>query len=188
VAFSPDGAMMWTNESPLEFGIDANDDVVGLVGELGSDQAQLLVLDAAGEGLRTVLLPSGTFNATALALAADGTQVALLANEISSPGLTKSHVVVSAVDAKGSLRWSTPLDETLVYDPADLTTHYAVFVDAAGTVVVTAGNVTALDLASGAVLWTLVPAAPRQCLRPVVLGTNGSLVGTQCDGTVFLAR
>jgi hypothetical protein len=77
---------------------------------------------------------------------------------------------------------------TLPYDPANLETHYGVFVDAAGTVVVTAGSVMGLDLGSGSVLWTLEPASTNSCLRPAVLGTGGAIVATQCDGTVFLAR
>jgi outer membrane protein assembly factor BamB len=67
-------------------------------------------------------------------------------------------------------------------------THYGVFVDAAGTVIVTAGTVMGLDLASGSVLWTLQPAKPNVCLRPAVLGVGGAILATQCDGTVFLAR
>ena len=90
--------------------------------------------------------------------------------------------------ASGGVRWSTPFDVTLPFDPAEMNAHYGVFVDAQGTVVVTAGNVQGLDLATGAVEWTLDAPVVQSCLRPVVLGAGGSLVGTQCDGTVFLAR
>jgi outer membrane protein assembly factor BamB len=186
--YAADGTRAWIGGLLRDFGVDADGNVVGLSATLGDSNASVTTLDSLGNEIRAVPLPAQTYNATGLALAADGTQVALLANEIASPGLTKSHLVVTAIDAAGAVRWSTSLDETLNYDPADLTTHYGIFVDLAGTVVVTAGNVTALDLASGTVEWTLPPANPRQCLRPVVLGANGSLVGTQCDGTVFLAR
>jgi sugar lactone lactonase YvrE len=186
--YASDGSRAWIGGSLRNFGVDADGNVVGLNATLGDSDASVTTLDPLGNELRAVPLPAQTYNATGLALAADGTQVALLANEIASPGLIKSHLIVTAIDGAGAVRWSTPLDETLTYDPADLTTHYGIFVDVAGRVIVTAGAVTALDLASGAVDWTLPPASPRQCLRPVVLGANGSLVGTQCDGTVFLAR
>jgi hypothetical protein len=77
---------------------------------------------------------------------------------------------------------------TLPYDPADLTTHYGLFVDASGTVIVTAGGVMGLDFATGSVEWTLQPARPQSCLRPAVLGAGGAIIATQCDGTVMLAR
>ncbi|HEY6463335.1 MAG TPA: hypothetical protein VIY73_24380, partial [Polyangiaceae bacterium] len=163
--YASDGTRNWIGSELRNFGVDVDGNVVGLSATLGDSGASVTTLDSQGNQVRAVPLPAQTYNATGLALAADGTQVALLANETASPGLTKSHLVVTAIDAAGAVRWSTPLDATLNYDPADLTTHYGIFVDAAGTVLVTAGSVTALDLASGTVEWTLAPANPRECLR-----------------------
>jgi hypothetical protein len=150
----------------------------------------LQVVGAAGSSVRTLSLglTNVTVDASQLAVAGDGTAVVLVANEVTSPGNTQSHVVVTAISASGGVRWSTPFDVTLPFDPAERNAHYGVFVDAQGTVVVTAGNVQGLDLATGAVEWTLDAPVVQSCLRPVVLGPGGSLVGTQCDGTVFLAR
>jgi hypothetical protein len=112
----------------------------------------------------------------------------LVADEVTSPGLTKSHVVITAVDVAAGVRWSTAFDVTLPFDPAELSAHYGVFVDSVGTVVVTAGHIAGLDLATGSVQWSLDPPKAQVCLRPAVLGAGGSLIATQCDGTVFLAR
>ncbi|HEY6463499.1 MAG TPA: hypothetical protein VIY73_25200, partial [Polyangiaceae bacterium] len=129
-----------------------------------------------------------THDTSAIALAGDGTVVLLYANEASAPGLTKAHVTVTAVDPKTlRARWTTAFDPQLPYDPAVLSAHYAVFVDAGGTVVVTAGTIAGFDLQTGAERWTLVAPHPESCLRPGVLGPGGSIVATQCDGTVFLA-
>jgi hypothetical protein len=173
--------------------VNAQGNLVGLTVGLGVQDNGPPTLDVsgpAGNPLLNLSLPAPTFNLDAyqLAVAGDGTMIALLADEATSPGLTKSELAIIAVDASGKTRWTTPLDVTLPYDPADLTTHYGLFVDAAGTVVVTAGSVMGLSLVSGTVLWTLEPANPKSCLRPAVLGAGGSIVATQCDGTVFLAR
>jgi hypothetical protein len=156
----------------------------------GGTNPALQVVGAAGNSVRTVSLglKTMTVDASELAVAGDGTAVVLVADEITSPGNTSSHVVVTAISASGGVRWSTPFDVTLPFDPAERNAHYGVFVDAQGTVVVTAGNVQGLDLATGAVEWTLESPVVQSCLRAVVLGAGGSLVGTQCDGTVFLAR
>ena len=148
-----------------------------------------LAIDPAGDiAQQTVPFGATTANVFQLALAGDGTTVILLANEATAPGLTKSHVEITAVDVSGATRWTTPLDVTLPYDPATLTTHYGVFVDGSGTVVVTAGAVTGIDLATGAVLWTVQAPNAHACLRPAVLGAGGAILASQCDGTVFLAR
>jgi hypothetical protein len=166
-------------------GVDAQGNIVAL----STDTMTLTTLDVNGNTLRLVPLAVtiGTTDAAELALAGDGTTVVLLANEASSPGLTKAEVQILAVDASGGMRWTTTLDATLPYDPAALPTHYGLFVDASGTVVVTVGAVTGIDLATGSTLWTLQPPNPRSCLRPAVLGAAGAIIASQCDGTVFLA-
>jgi outer membrane protein assembly factor BamB len=170
------------------FAVDAQGNLVALGTAVG---ASLLILEAhTGEPLLDVTLPSAqaNYDATQLAVAGDGTVIVLLANEASSPGLTEALVQIIAVDTTGNTMWTTPLDVTMPFDPAALTTHYGVFVDAAGTVVVTAGQITGLDLATGAIKWTLAPPVPSACLRPAVLGLDGAILATQCDGTLFLAR
>jgi hypothetical protein len=156
----------------------------------GEANPSLRVVDAAGVVVHTVSLglPQLTIDASALAVAGDGTAVVLVAEEVASAASTTAHVVVTAIDPSSGVLWSTPFDATLPFDPAEIDTHYGLFVDSEGTVVVTAGHVTGLDLASGAVLWTLRPPDGQSCLRPVVLGLGGSLIGTQCNGLVFLAR
>jgi hypothetical protein len=186
-AYDAAGQEAWLGPEASLAAVGAEGDVVAL----SSPDGQTLSLVTVGTGgnvVAEVALGSPQFNASQLAVAGDGTAVVLLANEGTAPGLTKAHVQVIAVDTSGKTRWTTPFDVTLPYDPADLTTHYGVFVDAAGTVVVTAGTVMGLDLGSGSVLWTLQPAKAESCLRPAVLGTGGAILATQCDGTVFLAR
>ena len=154
-----------------------------------SDGLALVTIDPAGDVTQYPLsFGATTANVFQLALAGDGTTLVLLANEATAPGLTKSHVEISAVDSSGTTRWTTPLDVSLEYDPAALTTHYGLFVDGAGTVVVTAGAVTGIDLSTGAILWTVQAPNPHACLRPAVLGAGGAILASQCDGTVFLAR
>lgn len=162
----------------------------GTVVALSTDQSAVLTLDVNGNTLQSVPLgvTIGPSDAAQLAVAGDGTILVLLANEATSPGLTKAAVEIYAIDASGQTRWSTTLDATLPYDPATLATHYGLFVDASGTVVVTAGAVTGIDLATGATRWTLQPPHPQSCLRPAVLGADGAILASQCDGTIFLAR
>jgi hypothetical protein len=137
----------------------------------------------------TEVAGSPTYDTSRLAVAGDGTVVVLYANEASAPGLTKTHVTLAAVDPSTfRARWTTAFDASLPYDPAVLGAHYGVFIDAGGTVVVTAGTITGFDLQSGVQRWSLVAPHPDACLRPAVLGPGGSIVATQCDGTVFLAR
>ena len=180
----------------LNGGVSADITVVNAEGALvglsvaGGPPASLVTFDLSGAQLLDVTLPSSLVNIDAyqLAVAGDGTALVLLADEASAPALTKSALQIIAIDPSGKTRWTTPLDVTLPYDPADLTTHYGLFVDASGTVVVTAGTVMGLDLATGSVEWTLQPSKPQSCLRPAVLGAGGAIIATQCDGTVLLAR
>ncbi|MGH7295663.1 MAG: PQQ-binding-like beta-propeller repeat protein [Polyangiaceae bacterium] len=186
----PAGNVAW--QSFVSGGVSACDstgDVYVLEGT-GRANPSLQVVDGAGATVRSVSLglPQMTVDASQLAVAGDGTAVVLVADEITSPGQTKSHVVVMAVDTALGPRWTTAFDVTLPFDPAELSAHYGVFVDAAGTVVVTAGHVAGLDLSSGSIVWTLDAPEPQSCLRPAVLGAGGSIVATQCDGTVFLGR
>ena len=188
--FDAAGAQVWQRGSGAQVAaVDAQGDVVALTsgGPTGND-VSLVTIAPYGDTLRTVSLGTTPMNASELALAGDGTTVVLLANEVTSPGLTKAEVQILAVDASGKTRWKTPLDVTLPYDPATLATHYGLFVDGAGTVVVTAGAVTGIDLGSGSVLWTVLAPNAHACVRPAVLGAGGAIVASQCDGTVFLAR
>jgi len=182
------GGTLWSGPSGDLGAVNAQGQVVVLSIEDGS--LSLMTLGPDGVPVMNVTLgsPQFTIDAYQLAVAGDGTAIVLLADEATSPGITKAQLQIIAVEASGKTRWTTPLDVSLPYDPADLTTHYGLFVDAAGTVVVTAGAVMGLDLASGSVLWTLQSAKPDSCLRPAVLGLGGSILATQCDGTVFLAR
>jgi outer membrane protein assembly factor BamB len=189
--FDAAGNQIWEEGSGIQTAaVDARGNVVALTTSGGTgDALALLTIDPAGDiAQQTVPFGATTANVFQLALAGDGTTVILLANEATAPGLTKSHVEITAVDVSGATRWTTPLDVTLPYDPATLTTHYGVFVDGSGTVVVTAGAVTGIDLATGAVLWTVQAPNAHACLRPAVLGAGGAILASQCDGTVFLAR
>ena len=188
MAYDSAGGQIWSGGSATLAAINAQGNVVTL-SVLEGQPPSLVTLGAGGMPLEAVTLgsPQFTIDAFQLAVAGDGTAIVLLADEATAPGLTKAQMQIIAVEASGKTRWTTPLDVTLPYDPANLTTHYGVFVDGAGTVVVTAGSVMGLDLASGSLLWTLQPAKPESCLRPAVLGAGGSIIATQCDGTVFLA-
>ena len=189
MAYDSAGGQLWTGVGANLAAVNAQGHVVAL-SVLEGQPPSLVTMEGGGIQLETVTLgsPQFTIDAYQLAVAGDGTAIVLLADEATAPGLTKAQMQIIAVEASGKTRWTTPLDVTLPYDPADLTTHYGVFVDGAGTVVVTAGSVMGLDLANGSVLWTLQPAKPESCLRPAVLGAGGSIIATQCDGTVFLAR
>ena len=186
------GQQLWNDDDVdwLASGVDASGQIVG-VGTSGGDGPPFTqTLDGAGQ---TVSMPSlasaqSQVDAANIALAGDGTTVVLLADEASAPGATKTHVQIVALDASGSTRWTTTLDESLPFDPAATGTHYGVFVDSDGTVIVTAGVVTGIALSSGSVLWTVQAPSSASCLRPAVLGTGGSILASQCDGTVFLAR
>jgi hypothetical protein len=183
------GNQLWDEDLGAQVAaVDAQGYVVAITSAGSGNPLSLVRLDPLGEAVQTVPLGSPQVNAIQVALAGDGTTVILLANEVSSPGLTKATVQIVAVDASRQTRWTTPLDVSLDYDPATLATHYGLFVDGAGTVVVTAGAITGIDLATGSILWTLQPPSSRSCLRPAVLGAGGSILASQCDGTVFLAR
>ena len=190
LAFESDGVQTWQSNPAQVIAVDANGSVLALTASESGGAISLVTLDANGTTTRTVSLgsPQVTIDASQLAIAGDGTDLVLLADEVSTPTETKTHVTVTAIDPSGSTRWTATLDVALPYDPAALSTHYGLFVDAAGTVVVTAGTVTGIDLASGTVLWTLQPPNTRSCLRPAVLGAGGAIVASQCDGTIFLAR
>ncbi|HEY8090131.1 MAG TPA: hypothetical protein VIF09_19855, partial [Polyangiaceae bacterium] len=121
-------------------------------------------------------------------LGADGTDVVLLVQPSVSATATTARLTVLGIEPSGSTRWSTSLDAILAYDPAAGGTPFGLFVDSAGAVVVTAGALWGLDGALGLVRWTLQPPEPHECVRPAVLGAGGSILATQCDGTVFLAR
>jgi hypothetical protein len=170
--------------------VDARGETVALTTSGGptGDGLALVTIDPVGDVTQRPVSFGATANVFQLALAGDGTNVMLLANEATAPGLTKSHVEITAVDGSGTTRWTTPLDVDLDYDPATLTTHYGLFVDAAGTVVVTAGAITGIDLSTGAILWTVQAPNAHSCLRPAALGAGGAILASQCDGTVFLAR
>lgn len=185
------GNILWNQDgfegTPDVAGLDPNGYLVGLEDE-GTGSPTLIKYDPAGQAQPAALLPQTTTNAFALAVAGDGTELVLLADELSAPGLTKAHLTLVAIGASGNTRWTTNLDVQLGFDPADLGAHYGLFVDAAGTVVVMAGTLTGVDLDSGSVLWTLEPPHTGSCLRPAVLGIEASIVALQCDGTLFLAR
>ena len=186
--FDASGNQVWEEDVDAQVAaIDASGYVLAISGESG-DALSLVRIDPVGDTVLAVPLGTAQVNASQLALAGNGTTVVLLANEVTSPGLTKATVQILAIDASGATRWTTPLDVSLNYDPATLTTHYGLFVDGAGTVVVTAGAVTGIDLATGAILWTVQAPSAHSCLRPAVLGAGGAIVASQCDGTVFLAR
>jgi len=189
LGFDVAGDQMWEENVEAQIaGVDGQGNVVALASGVSGENLALVSIDLLGVTVRTVALGAPQVNASQLALAGDGTTVLLLANEVASPGLTKSAVQIIAIDAAGHTRWTTPLDVSLQYDPATLTTHYGVFVDGAGTVVVTAGAISGIELASGSIRWTVQPPNAHACLRPAVLGAGGAILASQCDGTVFLAR
>lgn len=54
-----------------------------------------------------------------------------------------------------------------------------------GTVVAFGATIAGLDPSSGATKWSLSPPVPGSCLADVALASDGTIVGIQCDGTVF---
>jgi outer membrane protein assembly factor BamB len=188
VAFDVNGNQAWTGSGSSAAAVDASGRVYTL--RSGGDSAALAVFDGAGTLMKLTQLGSQPVTADAchLVVAHDGTVVAMLVDEAPSPGVTKAHITLVALEASGATRWTTTLDASLPYDPAATSAHYGIFADASGMLVVTAGSVTGLDGASGKVLWTLQPPNAHACLRPAVLGAGGSILATQCDGTVFMAR
>jgi len=192
-ALDASGSYLWgvPELDPFASGVDSSGRVVALETPGGNGTPiSVDTIDGAGDTVASVgVSPSQiAVDAYGIALAGDGTTVVLLANETSAPGATKTHVEIVAIDASGKTRWTTGLDESLQFDPAALQNHYGLFVDSEGTVIVTAGVVTGISLSSGSVLWTVQAPSASSCLRPAVLGTGGSVVASQCDGTVFLAR
>lgn len=188
VAFDVNGNEAWSAGGSSVAAVDGAARVWTL--RVDGNAGSLVTLDATGSPLRTTPLgsPTITMDACHLVLAHDGGVVVMLVDEAPSPGVTKAHVTLVALDASGGTHWTTSLDASLPYDPAATSAHYGVFADASGMLVVTAGSVTGVDGASGSVLWTVQPPNAHSCLRGAVLGAGGSILATQCDGTVFLAR
>jgi outer membrane protein assembly factor BamB len=191
--YSPaDGNLEWNTgfagSASSVAAVDTHGGIVSLVAN--GDALSLQTLGPGGALARNLPLPTVavTLDACHVAVGYDGSLVAMLAEESPAPGATKAHATIVAFDPQGNQRWTAPLDSSLPYDPAATSAHYGLFVDAAGTVVVSAGTVTALDGATGATLWTVTPPTSSSCVRPAVLGAGASIVLSQCDGTIFLAR
>ena len=192
VAFDAAGDPLWQwPVGALTAGIDGAGNIVALSsGSPSGDVLSLITLDPAGHLVRTVSLgaPEMTFDDAQLALAGDGTTVVLLVNGVGSSRATEAEVQLTAIDAAGTTRWTTKFVVTIPSYPAALAAPYGMFVDGAGTVVVTAGAIEGVDLATGTRLWSVQPPHADSCLRPAVLGAGGAVLASQCDGTVFLAR
>jgi hypothetical protein len=132
---------------------------------------------------------SNVMTASQVAVAADGTVLVLLANELRSPGQTQIQVSVVAI-AQELLtpRWTTTFEFPLEYTPFGNESLYTMFVDLSGTIVVTGGTAQAIDLATGKLLWNVAPPHSHSCVEPGALGAGGAIVVPQCDGSIFLAR
>jgi outer membrane protein assembly factor BamB len=157
------------------------------------DQSNLSLEHVAISGEVLAHFEPGSSNETSasqLAIGADGTVLALLANEFPAPGQTMIHFTVIAVaPALEHPRWTATFDSPLQYTPFAPPNLFGLFVDPSGTVVVSGGDVIqAFDLATGATVWQLAPAHPMSCMEPAVLGAEGAVVAAQCDGSIFLAR
>jgi hypothetical protein len=190
-SFSSEGAGQWEGPSSSVQVLGPDGDAVGLSQPNPDGELTITRLDASGHTAMQVSLgsPMVTFDASHLAVAADGTILVLLASENLTPGSRQTQLQIIAVDDhSGATRWTSSFTFPLLYDPSGPSAHYGLFVDPAGTIVVTAGSVMGLDLATGSTLWTLQPPNPNACLRPAVLGAGGSILAAQCDGTLFLAR
>jgi hypothetical protein len=189
-AFDADCNRRWSADASDVVAIDAQGNTVELVQSPGDGSIELVSLGPAGTVTRVVPfdLTDVALEDSKLALAAGGTDVVLLVEPSVAATVTTAHLTVAAIEPSGGTRWSTGLDASLAYDPAAGGAAFGLFVDAAGTVVVTAGALWGLDGTLGLVRWTLQPPEPHVCLRPAVLGAGGSVLATQCDGTVFLAR
>ena len=136
LGFDASGDQTWQlSPSPSNAAFDAQGRFVTLV-PASTGGLDLVTTDPAGGEVARAAIPPPTVTPTAtrLALAGDGSAVVLLSDETPSPGQTKAHVTVLALDPSGTQRWSTPLDATLAYDPAATDAHYGLFVDGAGTV------------------------------------------------------
>jgi outer membrane protein assembly factor BamB len=185
------GGLVWeagSNPSVIEGPIVAPDgSALTLAGSLTSSLA-LQGLDPSGALLPSVALGSQLDPDTChLAVASDGTRVLLLPQEFAAPGGGKVSIRVVALDPQGTEQWTYSKSFPFPFTPSATSAHYGLFVDPTGLIVVTAGSVFALDLASGSKVWEVDPPNPHVCLEPAVLGANGSILATQCDGTMFLA-
>lgn len=192
LSLTAQGATGWLADASAIEILDPGGNPVGISQAFPSGELTLTRLDAAtgNIAMQTTLGSQAiTFDATHLAVASDGTILVLLAYEAPSPGDTQTHLELLAVDpGTGVTRWTSTFDFRLVFNPSSPGGHFGLFVDPAGTIVLTAGAVRGVDLATGSVLWTVPAPNESACLQPAVLGANRSIFAAQCDGSVFMAR
>jgi outer membrane protein assembly factor BamB len=172
LALSTDtGKVRWTQSFPgnlLGGPLVAPDgSIVIALAPRGTRPAKIVFLDAAGQVRRTfdTSAPVGVFGLSAVAL--DGT---LLAESDDGQGIDG----LVAFSTTGDVLWRHDLkllgatitsnDSVLAHDSFD---------------------VTLLDLASGRTKWVLSPPHPGVCISEAELTSAGTIVGLQCDGTLF---
>lgn len=129
------------------------------------ETTQVVSLDRDGQVRFATTLPGWAAYMAAVAL--DGT--ILLNIEALENG-------IAALSPAGRLEWTQWFGQTSIMNAT---------VASNGTVLVSADSVVALDLATGAVKWSLAPpnASPGVC--DTTLSSSGSLVAVLCDGTLF---
>jgi outer membrane protein assembly factor BamB len=174
MALGPTGSVSWQHDFP---GVWTADPVVALDGTLrmglaggNSDAAQehLVSIDGAGDVLWDTTLPDDSLNTgeDPVVVGRDGTAV------------VRTGEALVGVSASGAILWRDPLTAAYAYD---------VVVDAAGEVVVSEANLYGLDLATGAMRWSL-----PNVTAPFAVGASGSIVGTITPGqqmmSLFLAQ
>lgn len=172
MAFDASGTELWRR---VLDGYGSGGPVIGpdgsVVVSLGRDSlgaAAVVWLDERGEVIRDIDLGvAPTTVPEDLVVAEDGVVI------------TRTWSEVVALSPTGSVLWRRNVHPNLIYDA---------FAGQQGGVVITSGDIFAVEIATGRELWQVVPSDPFSCVSPVVLSVDGTLVAGQCDGSVFQAR
>jgi hypothetical protein len=131
----------------------------------------IVILEATGQVRSTLTIPGSPSGDSTIfglpAIARDGT---ILAESDVGQGVDG----LVAFSQTGAVLWHQPLqllEATITSDGAVLA-HDSF-------------DLTLLDLATGATRWVLSPPHPSVCVAAAELTSTGSIVGLQCDGTLF---
>ena len=175
-ALAPDtGQVRWTRALPgqlLGGPIVAPDGSI-LIAVDEPRPGAIVVVEATGQVRSTLAIPASPGGSSTIfglpAVGLDGTIVAA-----SDVGQGVDGLV--AFSPTGAVLWHQPLqllEATITSDGAVLA-HDSF-------------DLTLLDLATGATKWVLSPPHPSVCIAAAELTSTGSIVGLQCDGTLFCA-
>lgn len=170
-AVSPEGAIEWTVLFDAEDYI-VNGPAVGPDGAIyavlwtqQSTQVTLVVLEPSGAPRLRVDLPTPPWGG--------GTSGLSIGND--GAAFIKAGEGLFALDPSGQVRWSRDAHPNL---------YFGATVAKNDVLLVTLGDLRALDPLTGTELWTFEPVDPFVCMGPVTLGRNGAVYFMDCGGAL----